>query len=411
MNCPYCNNPLLENSKFCTSCGAKLTPAQPAQQPAKKKKPVWLFILLAILGVGLVGLALVVVLVVGAIFLVNRPAESGPVIAETAPTQQVEAVMPDGPTVSPDNAYHDCYVNYGGGFVLRASDSIYYTRADIDCLTDAEREIARQEIYARNGRTFSDRDLREYFEAQPWYHPGSEESLNDCEKDNLFLLDTYEQELSGEIRSNRYIRHLPSANDYSMAGSDSRYLRASDLSNLEHDRLVVIRNEIFARHGYIFGSEALKAYFYCTDWYQPDPNFSKNSFNKYEKANVELCDQYERKLEGVTFSSKNPYARYFWDGTSYMISYSSSQYLQDYDLMYLDKYQLVIARNEILARHGYTFESENLQEYFLQCSWYNPDTPPGDTSSLKLSKIETHNINMLKEYEKYAGDEVNMDFN
>ena len=320
----------------------------------------------------------------------------------TVPAVQTEPLEsePPAPAVSEDNPYYDCWRDHAD-YVLPDSDTTYFGRADIVDLSDAEREIAKQEIYARHGRSFSDPDLQEYFTARSWYAPGTETELNDCEEDNLFLLDVFQKQQTGEIRSSRYIRQMRDPNYYAMADSDSRYLRASDLSNLEHDYLVVVRNEIFARHGYIFGSDNLQTYFYCTDWYRPNPDFTNKSFNKYEHANATLCELYERKLEGVKFSSKNPYKQYYYGPNTQILSYSSNQYLNDYDLWYMTKDELALARNEILARNGYTFESENLLQFFLQCDWYKPDSPPGSTGSLGLSKIETANIDLIKDMEAY----------
>ena len=330
-----------------------------------------------------------------------------PEAVSTVPTLP-DATVPQAPTVSETNPYYDCWISHDD-YVLPGSDSTYFGRADIKDLTQEEREIAEQEIYARHGRTFSDPDLQEYFAARSWYVPGTETELNDCEKDNLYLLDVHKKELSGEIQSSRYLRHLRSASGYAMGDSSKRYLGAADLSNLEHDYLVVVRNEIYARHGYIFGADNLQDYFYCTDWYTPDPNFSNSSLNKYEKANVTLCDLYEQKLEGVKFSSKNPYKQYYYGTNTQIISYSSTQYLDEYDLWYMTADELSLARNEILARNGYTFESKNLLEFFLQCDWYRPDSPPGSTSGLGLSKIENANIELIKDIEDYlerTGDDM-----
>ncbi len=53
--------------------------------------------------------------------------------------------------------------------ILPASDSTTYTREELDGLSDWELYIARNEIFARHGRRFSNADLVSYFEAQPWY--------------------------------------------------------------------------------------------------------------------------------------------------------------------------------------------------------------------------------------------------
>ena len=332
----------------------------------------------------------------GGLFSKNEAAQSQAGSVQTEPVE----TEPPAPTVSEDSPYYDCWNNYTD-YVLPGSDTTYFGRADIRDMTDAEREIAAQEIYARHGRTFTDPQLQEYFTARTWYVPGTETELNDIEKDNLFLLDVFKKQQTGEVQSSRYLRQMRSTSGYAMGDSNSRYLGAADLSNLEHDYLVIIRNEIFARHGFIFGSDNLQTYFYCTDWYKPNPNFNNNVFNKYEKANATMCDLYERKLEGEKFSSNNPYKSFYYGPDTQILSYSSREYLSEYDLWYMSKEELVLARNEILARNGFTFESKNLLEFFLQCDWYKPDSPPGSTSGLGLSKIENANIELIKDMEDY----------
>lgn len=324
----------------------------------------------------------------------DEPTESTQATAQTVP----EETETQAPPISEDNPYYNCYFDHDG-YVLPNSDTVYYCRGDLFAMTAPELEIARQEMYARHGRSFGDYQLQEYFDAQPWYTPSEETELNTCEEANLFLLDTFLAQKTGDVRSNRYIRHMPDASNYAMAGSDKRYLRAADLSTLEHDHLVVIRNEIYARRGYTFKSEELKTYFYCTDWYKPNPKFKTKDFNKYESANITLCDMYERKLEGVKFSSKNPYKDYYYGPDTTVMSYSSTMYLSDYDLYGLPSTMLALIRNEILARNGYTFENKHMQEFFLQCDWYKPDTPPGSTKSLDFSDIERYNIDLIKAYE------------
>ena len=60
------------------------------------------------------------------------------------------------------------------------------------------------------------------------------------------------------------------------------------------------------------------------------------------------------------------------------------------------KPQLRIMRNEILARHGWKFQSKDLQEHFGKQAWYKP---VADNNSIKLSLIELTNIQLLKSEE------------
>ena len=60
------------------------------------------------------------------------------------------------------------------------------------------------------------------------------------------------------------------------------------------------------------------------------------------------------------------------------------------------KEELRLMRNEILARHGWRFQSKDLQEYFGRQSWYKPGN---DNNTIKLSVIEQLNIQLIKSEE------------
>ncbi|MBQ7520200.1 MAG: YARHG domain-containing protein, partial [Clostridia bacterium] len=60
-------------------------------------------------------------------------------------------------------------------------------------------------------------------------------------------------------------------------------------------------------------------------------------------------------------------------------------------------------RNEILARHGYTFDVEKFREYFTGKSWY----VPGGYSDASLSTTEWDNVALIKQVER-AMDEMGL---
>ena len=60
------------------------------------------------------------------------------------------------------------------------------------------------------------------------------------------------------------------------------------------------------------------------------------------------------------------------------------------------KPELRLMRNEILARHGWKFQSKDLQEHFGRLAWYHP---VADNSTIKLSIIEQTNVQLLKSEE------------
>lgn len=61
-----------------------------------------------------------------------------------------------------------------------------------------------------------------------------------------------------------------------------------------------------------------------------------------------------------------------------------------------DKVELRLMRNEILARHGYRFQSKDLKEYFGQQHWYKPGN---NNAAIRLSLIEQINVELIKSEE------------
>ena len=62
-------------------------------------------------------------------------------------------------------------------------------------------------------------------------------------------------------------------------------------------QLRIMRNEIFARHGYVFSSADLKAHFAKMSWYKPLNDNSKVHLSQLEQLNVDLIKAWENKVE------------------------------------------------------------------------------------------------------------------
>ncbi len=70
------------------------------------------------------------------------------------------------------------------------------TNEMVDGLFVEDLRVLRNELYARHGRVFKDKDLQKYFEAQPWYHPNPEfkdEMLSATESKNLVIIAEVEK--------------------------------------------------------------------------------------------------------------------------------------------------------------------------------------------------------------------------
>jgi hypothetical protein len=97
------------------------------------------------------------------------------------------------------------------------------------------------------------------------------------------------------------------------------------------------------------------------------------------------------------YAPDSTYDAYDYYDDSYIFPDSDWRMLTAGDLMYLDETQLRLARNEIYARHGYTFVSEDLQAYFGAKSWY---MPLYDNAGIVLNDVETANVELIKQYEQ-----------
>lgn len=92
-----------------------------------------------------------------------------------------------------------------------------------------------------------------------------------------------------------------------------------------------------------------------------------------------------------------------YDDSEYILENSSSQYLTKTDLEGFSADDCRLARNELYARHGRKFDSEDLQAYFDSCSWYQGTIEPGDFQESMLNDIEIANRDLIVEYEEEMG--------
>lgn len=86
--------------------------------------------------------------------------------------------------------------------------------------------------------------------------------------------------------------------EYMLAESNTRLITLEDLVDLGKSELIVARNELYARYGYIFANPELTAYFTAKPWYAPTvpaDQFSEAQFNEFEKANAIFITEYEKE--------------------------------------------------------------------------------------------------------------------
>lgn len=84
--------------------------------------------------------------------------------------------------------------------------------------------------------------------------------------------------------------------------------------------------------------------------------------------------------------------------SDYILPNSDKEYLTESQLSDYSKEKLALARNEIFARHGYSFKEEPFKSYFNKKNWYsiNSDYDGSDTI---LNKYEMANYKLMQKLE------------
>lgn len=108
--------------------------------------------------------------------------------------------------------------------------------------------------------------------------------------------------------------------------------------------------------------------------------------------------QEEPQSEYPTYSEDVP-PDDLYDWSSSILPFSSDRLLTYDDISYLSREQLILARNEIYARHGRIFKVDWIREYFEAQPWYYGTLTEEEFSSDLFSDIEMKNIMFIKEYE------------
>ncbi|MDD2983635.1 MAG: YARHG domain-containing protein [Crocinitomicaceae bacterium] len=105
-------------------------------------------------------------------------------------------------------------------------------------------------------------------------------------------------EIEGEEFEDWVSKEFSSATDliYTINASNT-ILQKKDVENLKKGDLTIIRNTIYARHGYSFKSRPLRVFFDAQSWYIPIHTDIKSEFTELEKENIKLLLRYEKNAK------------------------------------------------------------------------------------------------------------------
>lgn len=86
--------------------------------------------------------------------------------------------------------------------------------------------------------------------------------------------------------------------------------------------------------------------------------------------------------------------------TGYIFSDSQYELLTDEQVKYIPKDLLRYARNEIYARHGYTFDTSDMKSFFENKDWYTASISKlAWNDNTNLTSIERSNVSLITKYE------------
>ncbi len=219
MYCRKCGQKLKETSRFCKMCGTPVmmesTIEDEVISPVKRKKR-WPIVLMMFLGVFLIGLTVFILK-----YKMNEISEQSEVPDNQVTANELSSQTDDFETdFSTDNSEEDISesmkkeVSEGdqeqteetemqdeaSEYFIPDSDSRYLTMDDLEGYSEDDCRIARNELYARHGRKFTDENLRSYFESKSWYEGTIEPEdfddsvFNEYEIANRDLIVEYEKE-------------------------------------------------------------------------------------------------------------------------------------------------------------------------------------------------------------------------
>ena len=129
--------------------------------------------------------------------------------------------------------------------------------------------------------------------------PAIEKEDEGVEVDNESTAEEVDEEETDTEEKPTSEESTASDTDYILPKSDKEKLTRADLEGLTKEQLRLARNEIYARHGMIFGVDDLDKYFATKSWYKPTISFKDFydtvEMSLIEEENVILIQQVEKE--------------------------------------------------------------------------------------------------------------------
>lgn len=92
--------------------------------------------------------------------------------------------------------------------------------------------------------------------------------------------------------------NVPVATGFIMSDSNTKIIKEADIKGKPDMTIRLIKNEILARHGYVFSNdEVMRNYFANQNWYIPDASFTMDNLSEIERYNFNFLNNYLANME------------------------------------------------------------------------------------------------------------------
>lgn len=285
--CKICGKELKSNDRFCENCGGyniEDCNNKPKRKRSKIFKSICMILVILILGGSILYISKDKILY--GYYIKKGDTSNSPEIAINYYVEGLklkytnELVSRINNKIIKDEKFEDTLKSLKGTVNNKDLDNMY-----IQSYIDKAEDSFDDENYKTTRRYLNKAEDYEYDVKTFKYY----DELLDKEVEEV---ENKENTVSKEV----HIYHdMPMINYYIIPDSDTRYLTESELYRYTSDELSYIRNEIFARYGYVFENEKYRNYFSSMPWYVPNNNInsSTNYLNSAEKYNIELIKSLE----------------------------------------------------------------------------------------------------------------------
>ncbi len=105
----------------------------------------------------------------------------------------------------------------------------------------------------------------------------------------------YYRYISGQLKEVK--SKFLEASEYLILDSNKRKLTLDDIFDLSVYQIDLAKNEIYARHGYVFKNPEYENYFNTKRWYSQNPAFIEDNLGSIEKQNAVFLSEYAKNIK------------------------------------------------------------------------------------------------------------------